>query len=80
MVFSKRKHFQSISLAEPTGGNRKLEPLFQQNSQSIYAIQKSSEIASHHFSGDRLLVTIIKDPGHDSLNQLSVILSKSVVL
>jgi hypothetical protein len=65
-------------LAEPTGGNRELEPLLQQNPQSIDAIQKPIEIASRHFSGDRLSVTIIKDPEHDNLNQLSVIVKTSL--
>jgi hypothetical protein len=65
-------------LAEPTGGNQELEPLFKQNPQSIDAIQKSIEIASRHFSGDRFLVTMIKDPEHDSLNQLSVIVKTSL--
>jgi hypothetical protein len=65
-------------LAEPTGGNRELEPLFKQKPQSIDAIQKSIEIASRHFSGDRFLVTTIKDPEHDSLNQLSVIVKTSL--
>jgi hypothetical protein len=58
--------------------DRELEPLFKQNSQSIYTIQKSIEIASRHFSGDRFFVTIIKDPEHDSLNQLSVIVKTSL--
>jgi hypothetical protein len=58
--------------------DRELEPLFKQNSQSIYTIQKSIEIASRHFSGDRLFVTIIKDPEHDRLNQLSVIVKTSL--
>jgi hypothetical protein len=58
--------------------DRELEPLFKQNPQSIDAIQKSIEIASRHFSGDRLLVTIIKDPEHDRLNQLSVIVKTSL--
>jgi hypothetical protein len=62
----------------PVDIDRELEPLFKQNSQSIYAIQKSIEIASRHFSGDRLLVTIIKDPEHDRLNQLSVIVKTSL--
>ncbi len=65
-------------MAEPTGGNRELEPLFNQNPQSIDAIQKSIEIASRHFSGDRFFVTIIKDPEHDSLNKLSVIVKTSL--
>ncbi len=58
--------------------DRDLEPLFQQNPQSIDAIQKSIEIASRHFSGDRFFVTIIKDPEHDRLNQLSVIVKTSL--
>jgi hypothetical protein len=58
--------------------DRELEPLFKQNPQSIDAIQKSIEIASRHFSGDRLLVTIIQDPEHDRLNQLSVIVKTSL--
>ena len=33
-------------------------------------VGSAKEIASHHFSGDRLLVTIIKDSEHDRLNQL----------
>jgi hypothetical protein len=57
---------------------RDLEPLFKQNPQSIDAIQKSIEIASRHFNGDRLLVTTIKDPEHNSLNQLSVIIKTSL--
>jgi hypothetical protein len=62
----------------PVDIDRDLEPLFQQNPQSIDAIQKSIEIASRHFSGDRFLVTIIKDPEHDRLNQLSVIIKTSL--
>jgi hypothetical protein len=65
-------------LAEPTGGNRDLEPLFKQNPQSIDAIQKSIEIASRYFNGDRLFVTTIEDPEHDRLNQLSVIVKTSL--
>lgn len=59
-------------------GNQELEPLFRQNRQSIDAIQKSIEIASRHFSGDRFFVTIIKDPEHNKLNQLSVIVKTSL--
>jgi hypothetical protein len=62
----------------PVDIDRELEPLFKQNPQSIDAIQKAIEIASHHFSGDRFLVTIIKDPEHGSLNQLSVIVKTSL--
>jgi hypothetical protein len=62
----------------PVDIDRELEPLFKQNPQSIDAIQKSIEIASRHFSGDRFLVTMIKDPEHDSLNQLSVIVKTSL--
>jgi hypothetical protein len=62
----------------PVDIDRDLEPLFNQNSQSIDAIQKSIEIASRHFSGDRFFVTIIKDPEHDRLNQLSVIVKTSL--
>jgi hypothetical protein len=62
----------------PVDIDRELEPLFNQNHQSIDAIQKSIEIASRHFSGDRFLVTIIKDPEHDNLNQLSVIVKTSL--
>ena len=62
----------------PVDIDRELEPLFKENSQSIDAIQKSIEIASRHFSGDRFFVTIIKDPEHDSLNQLSVIVKTSL--
>lgn len=62
----------------PVDIDRELEPLFKQNPQSIDAIQKSIEIASRHFSGDRFFVTIIKDPEHDRLNQLSVIVKTSL--
>lgn len=62
----------------PVDIDRELESLFKQNPQLIDAIQKSIEIASRHFSGDRLLVTTIKDPEHDSLNQLSVIVKTSL--
>jgi hypothetical protein len=62
----------------PVAIDRELEPLFKQKPQSIDAIQKSIEIASRHFSGDRFLVTIIEDPEHDSLNQLSVIVKTSL--
>jgi hypothetical protein len=62
----------------PVDIDRDLEPLFNQNSQSIDAIQKSIEIASRHFSGDRFFVTIIKDPEHDLLNKLSVIVKTSL--
>lgn len=62
----------------PVDIDRELEPLFKQNPQSIDAIQKSIEIASRHFSGDRFLVTIIKDPEYDNLDQLSVIVKTSL--
>jgi hypothetical protein len=62
----------------PVDIDRELEPLFNQNHQSIDAIQKSIEIASCHFSGDRFLVTIIKDPEHDNLNRLLVIVKTSL--
>jgi hypothetical protein len=58
--------------------DRDLESLFKQNPQSIDAIQKSIEIASRHFSGDRFLVTIIKDTEDDRLNQLAVIVKTSL--
>lgn len=62
----------------PVDIDRELEPLFKQNPHSIDAIQKSIEIASRHFSGNRFFVTIIKDPEHNSLNQLSVIVKTSL--
>jgi hypothetical protein len=62
----------------PVDIDRDLEPVFKQNPQSIDAIQKSIEIASRHFNGDRLLVTTIEDPEHNSLNQLSVIIKTSL--
>jgi hypothetical protein len=62
----------------PVDIDRKLEPLFKQNPQSIDAIQKSIKIASRYFNGDRLFVTTIKDPEHDRLNQLSVIVKTSL--
>jgi hypothetical protein len=62
----------------PVDIDRELELLFKQNPQSIDAIQKSIEIAARHFSGDRFLVTIIKDPEYDNLNQLSVIVKTSL--
>jgi hypothetical protein len=77
------EHVGSPTIAElektfPVDIDRELEPLFNQNHQSIDAIQRSIEIASRHFSGDRFLVTIIKDPEHDNLNQLSVIVKTSL--
>jgi hypothetical protein len=62
----------------PVDIDRELEPVFKQNPQSIDAIQKSIEIASRHFNGDRLLVTTIEDPERDRLNQLSVIVKTSL--
>ncbi len=62
----------------PVDIDRELEPLFKQNPQSIDAIQKSIEIASRHFSGDRLLMTTIEDPEHDRSNQLAVIVKTSI--
>jgi hypothetical protein len=62
----------------PVDIDRELEPLFKQKPQLIDTIQKSIEIASRHFRGDRFLVTTIKDPEHDSLNQLSVIVKTSL--
>ncbi len=62
----------------PVDIDRELELLFKQNPQSIDAIQKSIEIAARHFSGDRFLVKIIKDPEYDNLNQLSVIVKTSL--
>jgi hypothetical protein len=62
----------------PVDIDRELEPLFRQKPQLIDTIQKSIEIASRHFRGDRFLVTTIKDPEHDSLNQLSVIVKTSL--
>jgi hypothetical protein len=62
----------------PVDIDRELEPLFKQKPQSIDAIQKSIEIASRHFSSDRFFVTIIKDPEHDKLNQLSIIVKTSL--
>jgi hypothetical protein len=62
----------------PVDIDRELEPFFNQNPQSIEAIQKSIEIAHRYFEKDRLYVEIIQDPESSELDRLSVIIRTSL--